>query len=1327
MKKNLRFSILLVLTFLLLAASSNEVSGSITQHPQNVTLCSGGTGNVTFSIAVSLGIYSYQWEVYSALDRRWVALINNSTKGVTVSGVTTTTLTFGFNTLNPISSSYNGMQIRCAVTSKGGTVYSNTATVTVRTPVSIGTQPISATRVVGESVTFSVSASGTSPSYQWKTNKSGIWASISGAVSNSYTIASVASGDAASYQCTVTNSCGSVNSSIVTLTVWAQLAVTKHPAAVASCQGTTSASFTVTATGNSLTYQWQAQPYKGTWANIPAASGGTVKTYLLPALTTAMNNYSFRCIVTGNGGATVTSNSALLTVYSNPSVSGAATSIVKAVGESVTFSTSASGSLLQYIWRKNGVEIPGATGSSYTIPSLILTDGGTYTCKVYNTCNPTGVVSSNHVLSVETPAPDAWFLQDNPTDKDLKKLSVVSKEVAFAIAYDTDKILKTTNAGADWGLISTNYATYWYAIEFVDQSIGYVGGYNRIMKTENGGADWTAYDVKVGLPLADFPYVYDIQFISSTTGWAVGSGGLIMKTMDAGAHWDKQHYKAITDATLNSVHFVNATTGYASGQSGVILKTVNGGTDWTKLSTGVSFVFSDMDFTSTLNGFAVSTSGVLKTTDGGANWTALTGHPFSYINSIDFVDANNGYMAGYYVSGSAIGTVLKTNDGGTTWYRQKMESDGNFIAYSIEMANNSDGFLASQSGRTHRTAKGGCTTPKVSLYADQEVCTGSIVTLKADSFINNTNCKYLWTPNSQTSGTITVSGPTGIYGVTVTNECSASVSDEVLITFNALPEVSAGQDVAICAGENTQLSASGADSYTWNNSPYLDNPNVANPIVTTASTRTFTVVGTDEKGCSASDAVVVTINAIPSSSFTAPEFVCSTLSDEITYTGGAAGSKAFDWNFDGGIVQSGSDMGPYVVSWADLGDKNVSLTVTENGCTSATTMHVVSIRQTPESTFETPSAVCGSNGTSLFYTGNAPSDASYNWDYDGGTLLNGSGQGPLLLAWATEGIKDVSLTVTDKGCSSSSSSKNIQVAYPYEGEQICLVTIDLETGKNMVVWEKTHDAGISSYNVYREGTVQNVYELLGNVPVQEISLFVDLESNPEQQQYKYKISSVDTCGNESSKSPWHKTMFLQYVSSDNGVNLNWQEYQTESGTLSFNSYAIFRGSDSTALTSLATISSSFLAYTDGTSQALSQRMYYRVGGVKANPCDPAEIDGKKASSGPYVYSLSNLEDNRMKATGINNKLADALKFSVYPSPFSEQTFISYTLPKPSKMKVEVYNVVGEMMGVIFDGNQSAGAHKLEMKAADVDYANGVYYIRIIIDETVVIRKTMLTR
>jgi hypothetical protein len=81
---------------------------------------------------------------------------------------------------------------------------------------SITTHPVSATKLVGESVTFSVTATGTAPlSYQWRKNGS----SISGATGSSYTIASVTMGDAGSYDVVVTNGCGSATSNAAVLTV----------------------------------------------------------------------------------------------------------------------------------------------------------------------------------------------------------------------------------------------------------------------------------------------------------------------------------------------------------------------------------------------------------------------------------------------------------------------------------------------------------------------------------------------------------------------------------------------------------------------------------------------------------------------------------------------------------------------------------------------------------------------------------------------------------------------------------------------------------------------------------------------------------------------------------------------------------------------------------------------------------------------------------------------------------------------------------------------------------------------------------------------------
>ncbi len=87
---------------------------------------------------------------------------------------------------------------------------------TVGSAPAITEQPSSATKTIGESVTFSVTASGTAPlSYQWRKNG----ANISGATSSSYTIPSVVSSDAGSYDVVVSNVYGSTTSNTATLTV----------------------------------------------------------------------------------------------------------------------------------------------------------------------------------------------------------------------------------------------------------------------------------------------------------------------------------------------------------------------------------------------------------------------------------------------------------------------------------------------------------------------------------------------------------------------------------------------------------------------------------------------------------------------------------------------------------------------------------------------------------------------------------------------------------------------------------------------------------------------------------------------------------------------------------------------------------------------------------------------------------------------------------------------------------------------------------------------------------------------------------------------------
>src|SRR5436190_16124405 len=121
-------------------------------------------------------------------------------------------------------------------------------------PPSITTQPANKTVNPGETATFSVTATGSTPlSYQWRKNG----ANITGATSRSYTTPATTAADNGSlYSVVVSNSGGSVTSHNATLTVRLPPTITTQPANKTVNVGQT-AKFSVTATGTTpLQYQW---------------------------------------------------------------------------------------------------------------------------------------------------------------------------------------------------------------------------------------------------------------------------------------------------------------------------------------------------------------------------------------------------------------------------------------------------------------------------------------------------------------------------------------------------------------------------------------------------------------------------------------------------------------------------------------------------------------------------------------------------------------------------------------------------------------------------------------------------------------------------------------------------------------------------------------------------------------------------------------------------------------------------------------------------------------------------------------------------------------
>src|SRR5262249_15489933 len=160
-----------------------------------------------------------------------------------------------------------------------------------------------------------------------------------------------------------------------TLVVNSPPAISNSPANQTVCAGQ-SATFMVTATGTSLTYQWRK--------NGTSISGATGSSYSIASVVSA-DAGSYDVVVSGTCSP---ATAASLTVNAPPAISNQPADRTACVGQTATFSVVATGTNLTYQWRKNGTNISGATGSSYTIASAVSADGGSYDVVVNGTCSP---------------------------------------------------------------------------------------------------------------------------------------------------------------------------------------------------------------------------------------------------------------------------------------------------------------------------------------------------------------------------------------------------------------------------------------------------------------------------------------------------------------------------------------------------------------------------------------------------------------------------------------------------------------------------------------------------------------------------------------------------------------------------------------------------------------------------------------------------------------------------------------------------------------------------------------------------------------------------
>ena len=139
--------------------------------------------------------------------------------------------------------------------------------------------------------------------------------------------------------------------------------------------------------------------------------------------------------------------------------------------------------------------------------------------------------------------------------------------------------------------------------------------------------------------------------------------------------------------------------------------------------------------------------------------------------------------------------------------------------------------------------------------ADKVICKGKSVELQITNY--ELQSKYKWNTGDTTSSITFTPQMLKLYSVTATNNnCTAK---DVVIVKVIRTTANAGYDKTICNGMTTTLTAFGGKSYQWTMDNGQWTMNTQSVAVAPTVRTTYTVIVTNDKGCSASDNIVVSV------------------------------------------------------------------------------------------------------------------------------------------------------------------------------------------------------------------------------------------------------------------------------------------------------------------------------------------------------------------------------------------------------------------------------------------------------------------------------------
>ncbi len=553
-----------------------------------------------------------------------------------------------------------------------------------------------------------------------------------------------------------------------------------------------------------------------------------------------------------------------------------------------------------------------------------------------------------------------------------------------------DELYRSTDGGYNWEQLgSIGGAGLIRAIAFAPSNpdVIYAARSNSIHVSTDGGASF--FDVSAGLPNLIITYI-TVSSINPDRVYITYSGYMgtekVFVSNNKGSIWTN-YSTGLPNLPVNCIEFQNGSNNgvYAGTDVGIYYRdgTMSA---WTPFSNGLpNVVVNELEI-------HYNSSKIRAATYGRGLWESplFSGEPVAPIAVFTSNPAVNCAGSPVYFNNQSQNNPLQvswTFEGGTPATSNQYNPEVTWLTpgtYTISLTVTNVAGTSTETKTLEIKA-----VPVVSITPENPaICKGENITLTASGA--NT---FFWSNNLGGGAVKTVSpGATTTYTITGNNGGCTSKST-INVEVNELPLLTIGSSAdSVCAGQPVELQAAGATQYIWEDGLGTSDMVIVQPV----ETGMFTVVGTDDNGCSASTTITIIAKPLPAM-IVSPESAIICEGDFIKIE--AEGAAFYEWSHGLGTNAS--------VILEPLENATIQVTGTaENTCTLTIDIPII-VHQKPELTFvgaENP--ICEGQSTTISVGG----ATSYAWS-------DNLGSDPIITVGPTTTYTYLVTGVSAEGCS----------------------------------------------------------------------------------------------------------------------------------------------------------------------------------------------------------------------------------------------------------------------------------------------------------------------